>query len=44
MLFMHLYVGAKFQAAMFEIVDALASYDGMGTDRVRDTTVDGKAV
>ena len=35
MLFMHLYIGAKLQAAMFEIVNALASDDGMGT--VRDS-------
>ena len=43
-LFMHLYVGAKFQVAMFEIVNTLASYNGTGTERVRDAIASWKAV
>ena len=44
MVFMNLDVCTKFQTAMFEIVNVLSRYDGMGADRIRDTIVSRKAV
>ena len=44
MIFVHLDVGAKFQMAMFEVVDTLASDERARADGVRDASTSGKTV